>query len=558
MRARQLFLLTAAFGLASIAMTWPLGRHLWDHVVDARIFGPLGGWWRQDIFLNLWILAWGTHALSGDPAHWSQGNVLYPMAESLGGSEHMLGYQWLFGPLYLGTGNPVFANQSIVLLSFVLTGVAVALLAVELTASAKAGWLAGFLFAFSPWRFNELARVQLLGTFYLPLIVLCLARYRRTGHWPWLAGCALLLVLQALTSYYLGYFAFATVGLLLLPPLWRRELPLRDVLAIAAALAAAVVVLIPFSLPYVRMRAAGVIPADPYVDRAALAFLMSARPWSRFVTPGTELYLGGTAIGLALLGCRRMNPEMWPGRASLLAVALGGYVLALGPAWRVGDVLIPLPYRILGLLVPGLSAVRYPTRFGLLVVFAVALLAARGAAQLLRALPRSGWQWVVSVLLCGLLTAAVILETRIFGAAHIELEAVPVGEEIPPVYAWLRQHGDGGVCVEVPVGDDTFPGLLRESWYMYFSTYHWLPLVNGFTGHPDPENTALRAVARRLPESEAVAALQSRADVRWVVVHRGALAPQTRAAWRSAVLPWHQAAEFSDGAVVFDLHPQGH
>ncbi len=550
-RGRQhLLILALTFTIATVALTWPLSPQLWDHVVDARIYGASGAWWRQDIFLNLWILSWGTHALTTAPLQMWNGNVLVPMNQALAGSEHMLGYQFLFAPLYLLTDNPVFATQALTLLSFVFTGVAMALLARELTGSAMAGWLAGCVLAFSPWRFNELTRVQLLATFYLPLIVLCLSRYLRLGNRRYLLALSGLLAMQTLTSFYLGYFAFLAIGLLLLPSLLTRALTTRQWGAIAAAVGSAAILVVPMSLPYLRLRASGVIPNDPYEQPMAILFLLAAEPWSRFFMPGTELYLGVTTLAHSALGCRRLEIEMWPGRAALLTLAAGGYILAQGPAWPIGAIMVPLPYRILGWFVPGMSAVRYPLRFGILVTLAVAALAARGSVCVMH-LVAARLPDVRKLVAVGL-SIAIIFEGRRFPGAHLRLEMVPVGAAVPAVYHWLRIHGEGEVCVEIPVGDDSFPGFQRESRYMYFSTYHWLPLVNGFTGYPAPESTELRTVARHLPDPGALTMLRERAKVRWVVVHHAELDAAADLIWQAAEPAWRKVAEFGDDR-VFDI-----
>jgi hypothetical protein len=546
-RCLRLGLLVAGFSVLTSVLTWPLVAHLWDHVIDVSVYGPVGAMWRQDVFLTLWILSWGTHALSTDPTQLWHANVLRPMAMPLAGSEHLLGYQWLFAPLYLTTGNPVLAQQLIIFLTFVFTGVAMALLVREVTGSEPAAWVAGCALAFCPWRFGELSRVQMLGTFYLPLVVLCLARYLRRADWRALAGMSVCLVLQALTSFYLGYFAFAIVGLLLLPSLLRRSLTVRQVVSITLALGVAGALLIPIGLPYARLRAAGVIPTDPYADPSVLAFFLSARPWL-----SVPRSLGVVVIGLGLLGCRRLQREMWPGRAALLTLAAGGYVLVLGPALPIGGRLIPLPYRILGWFVPGLSAVRYPMRFGLLIVLAVTLLAGRGVAYVAEQLRHRTRGAAIAGGFAVIVAIALLVEARTFPGGRIALMPVAVGTTVPPVYGWLRDHGDGGVVVEVPVGDDTFRGYYRDTVYMYFSTYHWQPLVNGFTGYPAPESSAARATARRLPDPAALQWLRAATNLRWVVVHRAQLDPAAQGAWSAVESRWHKAAEFG-GDVVLDV-----
>ena len=60
---------------------------------------------------------------------------------------------------------------------------------------------------------------------------------------------------------------------------------------------------------------------------------------------------------------------------------------------------------------------------------------------------------------------------------------------------------------------------------MYFSTYHWLPTVNGYTGYFPASYLALRSQAARLPDPEALQTLVDCAAVRWIVLHLGAETP---------------------------------
>jgi hypothetical protein len=54
--------------------------------------------------------------------------------------------------------------------------------------------------------------------------------------------------------------------------------------------------------------------------------------------------------------------------------------------------------------------------------------------------------------------------------------------------------------------------------YMYFSVYHWRPLLNGYSGyHPDSYLQFLRRTSA-FPEPAAVAAMQ-RAGVRYLILH---------------------------------------
>jgi hypothetical protein len=54
---------------------------------------------------------------------------------------------------------------------------------------------------------------------------------------------------------------------------------------------------------------------------------------------------------------------------------------------------------------------------------------------------------------------------------------------------------------------------------MYLSTLHWLPLVNGYSGHRPPSNELLASLAASLPDPAAARSLLQLNVARWLVVH---------------------------------------
>ena len=102
------------FVAATVVMTWPLARRAADHLPDHGNGDPL---------LCSWVLAWDAqHLLSGRFAGFFHGNVLYPAPYVLTYSDHLLGYQPFFLPVYAATGNIVLAYNVAYLLTFVLVG----------------------------------------------------------------------------------------------------------------------------------------------------------------------------------------------------------------------------------------------------------------------------------------------------------------------------------------------------------------------------------------------------------------------------------------------------
>ena len=101
-----------------------------------------------------------------------------------------------------------------------------------------------------------------------------------------------------------------------------------------------------------------------------------------------------------------------------------------------------------------------------------------------------------------------------FAEYRSTLPLAPVWRELPPVYSALRDHPDA-ILVELPI---IAPNIAIEPIYMYFSTFHWHKLVNGYSGfHPRSYGMLLQAMAG-FPNEESLAELRRR-GVDFVIVH---------------------------------------
>ena len=208
---------------------------------------------RGDPRLNAWILAWDAHAAVTDPTTVFDANIFYPRSNALALSENLLGNMPFAAPFALA-GEPVLGYNVVLLLSFFLFAVTTTLWVRYLTGSTTAGLVAGVAAAFAPSRLGHLPQIQLLATQWVPLSLLLMTRYGRTGRARHLMGVAGLVALQ----YWAGIQAtllfapfVALYGLTLL--FWHRPRPPEKILVhviVAAALFTALV--LPVSLPYLR------------------------------------------------------------------------------------------------------------------------------------------------------------------------------------------------------------------------------------------------------------------------------------------------------------------
>jgi len=229
-------------------------------------------------------------------------------------------------------------------------------------------------------------------------------------------------------------------------------------------------------------------------------------------------------VGVAVSRAVRSAIRRWfEDPAALLSlIALAAAVLSLGThiTARGRVVLQTAPYALLYRIVPGFDALRVPSRFALLVAFCLAALVGIGIAAI--ADERRRWR---VVLVAGVLIALefVAVPFPINGNSTVyargDLAPLPAtvdaGQGAPPVYRFIASLPADTAILELPLGEPAF-----DNRYMFYSTLHWKPLVNGYSGGEPPDyellDTSLQDVATR-PDRAWQALLDSKAT--HVVVH---------------------------------------
>jgi hypothetical protein len=126
-------------------------------------------------------------------------------------------------------------------------------------------------------------------------------------------------------------------------------------------------------------------------------------------------------------------------------------------------------YTVLYRTVPLFTFLRAPSRFGLLLAFALALFA---SMALKRLLPHTGRR---GLLAAGALAALAIAELNVVPFPWER--ALPVSTNYRVLAAMPR-----GVVAEFPFYGERSAFPLHAQ-YMVLSTTHWMPLVNGYSDH---------------------------------------------------------------------------
>ena len=194
------------------------------------------------------------------------------------------------------------------------------------------------------------------------------------------------------------------------------------------------------------------------------------------------------------------------------------------------------PYRLLYDHVPGFDGLRVPARFAMIGIFMLAVLAGYGAAVLARFRP--GRRALV------VLAAAFLLESThvpfvVNGMTPLLDFNTPEARlyrpsRAPAIYHEMARQATASVVVELPLGQPDFD--LRA---MYYSTVHWRPVVNGYSGIFPPHYGRLIPALSEIPRHADVSLQALRATgATHVILHeaayRGSEGAETAAVLRNA------------------------
>jgi hypothetical protein len=484
-----------------------------------------------DGLFSLWCVTWVAHELTTYPQGLYHGNIFYPHSNTLAYSEANVVAGVLGVPAYLASrGNPFTTHNSVVLMAFTFSLLAAYALARYLTGSTAAAIAAGIAFAYCPFIFARLAHMQLLMTFGLPLSLLALHRLVDRLTVPRALALAGALVVQALACAYYGIFAALIVGLgvlyyAIVRPGLRRSARYWTLVAVAAVVSIGAIV--PFFLPFLAVQEdfgfartledASMFSAD---WQAWLASSAHGHAWLRtLLGHWNEVLFPGiitTALGVtgACIGLRRSRGPDVEDEPQRITAGFGDnrrrettvFYLLFGAVafWASFGPSAGL-YRWFYDIIPVFTFLRAPARFGIVVALVLSVLLAVAMAHFMSGRARRE-QWIMGGLVAALLAC--------------ELATIPLDlREAPPVvtaYRLLAKLPRGPV-LELPFyyRRSDFP---RHAEYMLGSTYHWQPLINGYSDHIPEDFRKIALPLSSFPTMESFALIEQR-KVRYVVFH---------------------------------------
>lgn len=451
----------------AIAWSWPLPLHLGNRFAHDP----------GDPLLVTYLLWWNAHTLPLSPAMWSP-PFYWPLHDALALTEHGLGLSLIGSPIQWVGGSALLAYNLLLIASVWWSGLAAHVFVHRLSNSRPAALTAGLAYGFAPYRAGQLAHLQMLASWWIPLALLGLHEYYRTGRTRWLTLFGISWLFTGLTN---GYFLFFVPVLLVgcwgvLTP-WRTR-PSAG-LKTAAAFLVGSLPLVPVLLEYravqlwlglARSRDENLLYSAHLGSFLHAAPLLATWPARDVLTQEDFLFPGITAVALivsaAVLRAWRGNLQ----RVFFFYVfaAIGCAWLAMGPARPTfGLSIVWHPFSWIDWL-PGFSGLRVPERFFALTTLCLAVAAGLAVAGLGGGSVRRT-RIIAAVAACGLLADGWIL-------------AMPLG--IPPQDLGVPRT-DARV-IELPF-DDAMVSV--EALYRGMS--HRMPVVNGYAGYVPPHANVL-------------------------------------------------------------------
>ena len=453
---------------------------------------------KGDVFWFLWdFWSFKKAALNLSNPYYTM-DIFYPTGVSLAFSDVSpfnaiisIPLQQLFGL--------IAAYNMIWISTFILSGFNAYLLVKYLINDTKAAILSGLIFMFSPYHFaHALGHMNLITTEWIPLYVLFLIKMTREDKKTNAIYAAIFLVLTAMSSnYYLVYMFIFTLLYLIYYWLVDRSLMSKNFVKRISIMTASFLVC--FSPILYIMLKDMLISKSNYMYQGGFeefsADLMAfftptifhpvfkdlVSPFnSQFTGGGIEftVFAGYTVLLLSVIAIWKIKTKeikFWAFSTIIFFIlCLGPYLTINGVAdfsFSGYDFKIPLPYVIL-MHIPVFSIARAPSRWDVLVMLSLAILAGYGLNYIFCKvrnghLLKSDKENIIFIIISCLIL--------------FEFSAVPFpmsSAEVPAFYKQLALETDDYAILEVP-------GFAAAN-YMYFQTIHGKKLVNGYVSRtPD-------------------------------------------------------------------------
>jgi len=123
-------------------------------------------------------------------------------------------------------------------------------------------------------------------------------------------------------------------------------------------------------------------------------------------------------------------------------------------------------------------------------MLSLSVLAAYGLNRLIGSMPKVKKVFVSFIFVLLIISESIYIP--VFGGT------MSVDREIPEVYKWLANETGDFAIVEIP------SDLWMDSKYMYYSTYHWKKIINGYSGFLPNNYTETMDIIMHFPSNDSI------------------------------------------------------
>jgi hypothetical protein len=476
----------------------------------------------EDNLLSFWGFWWAYEAIFHHAGSLASTNFLfYPEGTSL--LYHAFTFYNLWLTFLLRQFMSIIAAYNLLMLStFVLSGLGAFLLIRYLTRSNWIALVGGFIFAFNPWHLvRSLHHLNLAALQFIPFFVLFFIKAVRTRRMRDMILALVFFLLNALCSwnYLIFCLYFMGFGYIYLAirrhRIWLKDVALRIVTIAVGGFIFLSPWLVPMMLTGLKSPGmageghawlvgdlAGFLVPYKYHLLSKVGIIDTINSTYTGNVWESTVYLGLVAVLLIAFTYRRIRSSAAKyviGGLSFMILTMGAHIHVLGKTIPVS-----LPYRFIA-AIPFLSGVRAPGRNVVFVYLFLAILVSLALTQVLRSASSRRTRIIVVSVVSLLLFADYYTVCRNYYTP-----------QIPACYAALEKTGEQYGILDLP------SGYGEVNRYMFYQTYHHLPIVQGWTS---------RRIGRTLIDTldlnnlEHQKAQLTSSRVKYVVIHKNLVTP---------------------------------
>jgi hypothetical protein len=543
-RLREVALAAGVLATALAIVTWPYATAFTKGLPENTV----------DPMFSIWRLSWFAHAVRTHVSI-ANANIFYPETGTFAFSDTIFLLDSIAAPLLWAGVNKVVVYNVLLAGGFIASGLALLMAARALQIPSQAALVGAAIFTLAPYRIEHIVHLELqwlvgsigavVSTVLIAVRPSIRAAFALTGS----------LVFQFFTSIYYAVFVLpllGTIWLVCVPMMPNRVRTMRLTL-LSGVLAG--VLIAPVASLHLQQRAR---VGDRQIQEvqmfsATLADYMSTPDENRvYGKPRPNdtavferrLFPGAVAIVLAVAG-------LFSHRRRTVLMAVAFTALAFEFSLGTNGTLYPYLYRWLR----PWQGLRAPARYGAYVLLGIGALATLGWERLLQLkFDTTAWRLSRTArerLLTTIVIAALCVEYR-------SPQRLWYVEATPAVYKMIKILPPG-LILEYPTPSKNNLAFI-ESDSAFWSTTHWRPLINGYSGYSPPSFWERAARLERFPSDDTLAELCA-LGVRYVVVHPWAIDQSRRAevlqrlALRDEMKHFGSFADWYRTAELFELSP---